>query len=318
MRIIVNADDFGRDEPCSRAMLEAINKGICSSVTAIMNGSFVEESLRLLEGKKCSVGLHINLTQGCALSPDMRASKRFCDEDGCFRPHVFSKLAQFARPEQELLACEIRAQIAKLRSFGWAISHADSHHHVHTFPSISGIVFAVLAEQGVARLRLAQNLGLSVTGCGSLAKKIYRIAYNHRLKGCFSSTDYFSDVTTFLRCRSQLSSDKVCEVMIHAEYDENGVLVEHLGGITNRLEALAGSSLITYDQVRKSANATRAISCLPHMKGHVDVPWALVSSAHGVRSSDSAWKNGVCFLFVWVPGCVGFEKHKLCIPYLNA
>ena len=48
-QIIINADDFGWDESCSKAILSAFECGYISTSTMCVNGAYFEEAVSLIQ-----------------------------------------------------------------------------------------------------------------------------------------------------------------------------------------------------------------------------------------------------------------------------
>ena len=76
IRLIVNADDYGRTPGVSRGIRQAHLRGIVTSTTAMMNMPAIEEDLQaaLEETPELGLGVHLVLTCGAPLSPSGRVS----------------------------------------------------------------------------------------------------------------------------------------------------------------------------------------------------------------------------------------------------
>ena len=74
-RLIVNADDLGADEARNVGIFEAIREGRVTSASLFPNGPAFEDALhriRSLGRTTVSFGVHINLSEGKPVSPDLR------------------------------------------------------------------------------------------------------------------------------------------------------------------------------------------------------------------------------------------------------
>ena len=82
--MILNADDFGYSRSVNRAIADCFARGLINRTTIMVNMPFAEEAAQLARegGFFDCVGLHINLTEGKALSAECAASE-LCDENGC-------------------------------------------------------------------------------------------------------------------------------------------------------------------------------------------------------------------------------------------
>jgi predicted glycoside hydrolase/deacetylase ChbG (UPF0249 family) len=157
-RLIVNADDFGWDDDTLETTIELIERGLVTSAT-IMTGR--PASSRALDyakraGKFVSFGLHFNIVDGHLALNSTRNS--LVDNQGCFWPsHRQRVAALFSRFNTADIAQELRAQLAVLQQAGVAISHVDSHGHLHKFPVVAHAMVAVLKEFGITKMRRAQD-----------------------------------------------------------------------------------------------------------------------------------------------------------------
>ena len=85
IRLIVNADDFGRTQDVSRGIRAAHLKGIVTSTTCMMNlpDTISDIHLALVETPKLGMGVHLNLTAGKPMLPADQV-KDLCRPDGSF------------------------------------------------------------------------------------------------------------------------------------------------------------------------------------------------------------------------------------------
>lgn len=221
--LIVNADDFGLHASCTRAIAEAFSLGLVSSATMCANGAAFPEACDLarsqhLEGR---IGIHLNLTEGRPLSAAIQACPRFCDGDGAFHGRI-RRNAPLAAGERRAVHDELSAQIQRLRAAGLPVTHADSHHHVHTGPFLSGPVMAVLADHGLGKLRIHRNLGDI-----PWYKRVYKAGFNLRLRlHGFTGADRFGSFEDFQRVQDPGTG--LTEVMVHPDYDPAGGLVDRV------------------------------------------------------------------------------------------
>jgi predicted glycoside hydrolase/deacetylase ChbG (UPF0249 family) len=130
--IIINADDLGRSQPETDAILACFERQRISSTTAMMFMRDSERAARLAIERGIDVGLHLNLSQeftALAVPDDLRNAQR--------RVVAFltaSKYAQllynpFLRRQFREV---VEAQIAEFhRLYGRPPSHVDGHQHQH-------------------------------------------------------------------------------------------------------------------------------------------------------------------------------------------
>ena len=70
-RLIIDAGDFGRSEKINQGIVRAIDKGVVTSVSVMINQPFVQKEL--LENKNISIGLHVELAEGDDTKEKMKA-----------------------------------------------------------------------------------------------------------------------------------------------------------------------------------------------------------------------------------------------------
>lgn len=218
---IVNADDFGLTESCTNAIAEAFRQELISSTTACANGEAIEAAYRIAtqNGFVNRVGIHINLTEGKPLTAGIAADPFFC-ADGVFHNQI-DRLKKPGRESLANLRAEVTAQIERLRAVGFPLSHADSHHHIHTGVFLEETIAAVLLEQGIAKLRLHRNLGAI-----PFYKKIVKNRYNKKLhKQGFVTTQKMGSLAD-LKAVPAVARRYLTEIMVHPDFDAQGALID--------------------------------------------------------------------------------------------
>ena len=220
-KLIINADDFGLTESCSKAIAEAFAQKFITSTTACANGEYIEEALSLAQenGFLDSIGIHINLTEGFPLTKNIVIDPFFC-ENGKFhgRIHRFKKPT---KRQLDVIKEEVTAQVERLLALGYTISHADSHHHIHTCVYFENTIKDVLFSYGIRKIRLHRNIG-KIPFYKRVAKKLY----NKKLrKQGFATCAYFGSADDFLATDAL---EGVCEIMVHPDYDAQGTLIDRV------------------------------------------------------------------------------------------
>ena len=84
--MIINADDFGYSKSVNKAITDCFKQNLINRTTIMVNMPYTEEAVLLAKenGFSDCVGLHINLTEGKALSEEC-AKSELCDENGYFK-----------------------------------------------------------------------------------------------------------------------------------------------------------------------------------------------------------------------------------------
>ena len=225
--VIINADDFGLDDRCNKAIILCFKEGLCSSATLMPNMPCFKEACQLTHENNLlnHVGIHVVLTEGVPLTAKIRTLPKFCNKDGILHLNRDTPTFFLSSSEKRILADEIRAQIKRCRDFGIKITHMDSHHHIHTEWAISEVVISVAREQHIPFVRLSRNCGANI----NFIKKIYKYVFNKRLKLLnLAKTDLFGsliDYKYFLSDKNQ-SINNSFEIMIHPYINDEQYLID--------------------------------------------------------------------------------------------
>lgn len=161
--LIVNADDLGADTARNEGIFEAVRKGAVTSASILANGPALEGALpeiRCLAQKNISWGIHLNLSEGAALTPGLRL---LANEDGSFpgKARAHELLSRQGSPALEReVAQELGAQIQALRDAGIRISHLDGHQHIHVFPAVIRAAVRAAQHHQIPWLRIPEDTGL--------------------------------------------------------------------------------------------------------------------------------------------------------------
>lgn len=160
-RLICCADDFGICPQRDIGIIRAIDNGIVTHTSVIVNGtSFADAKSTAIaiqqltsRSSRVSIGLHFNLTE---FEPCHDQVSSLCDPE---RRRFRGKLALLAALD-ELDEChierELRAQLQRFSSLfdGAVPAHLDGHNHVHLFPRVRDVVARVAVELGIQRVRM--------------------------------------------------------------------------------------------------------------------------------------------------------------------
>jgi predicted glycoside hydrolase/deacetylase ChbG (UPF0249 family) len=240
-RVIVTADDFGRDAAANHSIRRSFSEGLVSHASLMANMPGFEDACAIAHGDGFveRVGLHFNLTSGTPLTAAMRDVRAFC-RHGRFRlPGACGRLTPLSAAARRAVADEARAQIRAARARGIALSHLDSHNDMHIEPSVAGIVIAVAGESGITRVRPSRN-------CGSNRGFIRRVqhgAFNAWLSRTgLRRVRYFGtlDDLLWLAAQGRLPGDLSVEIMTHPSPGPDGTVLDapSLVPLAERLRAL--------------------------------------------------------------------------------
>jgi len=183
-----------------------------------------EEACQIAHEKKLidRIGIHLNLTEGFALSDKLKRLDKFCDSDGrmfkSFKGHLFNST------EREAVYQELEMQLNRLNKFGITPTHADSHHHSHHFIGTQSLVIRLARSNGIPAVRLRFNFGNL-----SPQRKLYSKMFNMRLSlAGLAKTKYFCEIRSVNN--SLFEKNKPVEVMVHPYPGKVGEIVNYNAG----------------------------------------------------------------------------------------
>ena len=240
MGLIVNADDFGKNEDVNKAIAKCFENGITDRTTIMINMPCAKEACEISkeQGFMDRVGLHINLTEGSPLTDGIKEEALICDEDGSFNALFMQSLKHrlyMPLSCREHIKEEIRAQIDRYHEMGFSLDHLDSHHHVHTNAPILKVLRQLSKEYDFRSIRISRNLYQET----HLFNDIYKYIYNASVRRiCRESSRYFgsfNDVCEYFSYPiEEESMDKIVgfcqrrdlEIMVHPMYLRDGTLMD--------------------------------------------------------------------------------------------
>src|ERR1035437_1783677 len=248
MKIIINCDDLGYSETVNDTILDLMEEGRVTSATVMMNAPAVEDAVRRLEGlRENSFGVHLNVSEFAPLSghPGLRP---LLDENGTFSGSARHIPLTFA--VRQGVYAEWCAQIERAREFGVPISHLDSHHHVHTRPSLLHVLNRVQKKFGIRKVRLRRNVS-GITHPMRTPRRARNFAWNFALRHYLhaQTTDGFTAFSTFHeRLQAGVGWQGSIELMCHPGSDQFAAETMLLSGEWK--EQLAkDAQLISYNQL---------------------------------------------------------------------
>lgn len=164
--LAVCADDFGLSQAVSAAIVQLAQTRRINAISCMTNGPYWKQSASTLKNLPTSVGigLHLNLTEGRPLSPELAG----------IWPSLPSLPMLMARAHLGLIpvvavSCEITAQWAAfVQDCGVQPMYVDGHQHVHQFP---GIRRALLSAFDQLKVRPAVRNTAQLLGPGHVFKR---------------------------------------------------------------------------------------------------------------------------------------------------
>lgn len=159
IRLIVNADDFGRCSSANRAIERAYREGILTSASLMVNEHGAEAAAEIARRNPgLAVGLHVVLACGrSALKPSEIigvVNQRFEFPSSA----VWAGLKYFlVRDMRKHLQHEIDAQLREFRTLGLDLDHVNGHLNIHLHPTVFDIFRRHYHDWGVTAMRLTRD-----------------------------------------------------------------------------------------------------------------------------------------------------------------
>jgi chitin disaccharide deacetylase len=250
-RLIMNADDWGRDQTTTDRTLECVNVGSVSAVSAMVFMEDSERAARLAREGGVDAGLHLNFTTPfsarcpAALLEHQQPVARY------LRGHRLSQIL-FHPGLSRSFDYLVRAQLDEFaRLYGAPPERLDGHHHMHL---CANVLFAGLLPRGTL---VRRNFSFEA-GEKSFANRLYRgcvdriLARRHRL------VDYFFSLAP-LEPRSRLERIFDLTGRSSVEVETHPVVVEEYRYLMNGLEpSVAGPDRSRVAAQRPSVRTTEA------------------------------------------------------------
>jgi predicted glycoside hydrolase/deacetylase ChbG (UPF0249 family) len=187
----------------TRGIIEAHLAGGVTSTSMMANGVDFDNAARHARGTtgttRIDVGIHLNLVQGRPLLHVPSLTDPATSE---FYPlGAFARRAMLGRIDAEELEAETRAQIARVRAAGLAVTHLDSHRHAHAMPGILPVVARVASDVGIRVIRIPREpLGINALDVSATSRKVVlraALAASHALLLAppLLTTDHFRGIS---------------------------------------------------------------------------------------------------------------------------
>jgi hopanoid biosynthesis associated protein HpnK len=155
-RLIVCADDFGRDIAVNEAVERACRGGILTCASLMVAAPAAADAVaRARRMPELRVGLHLVLIDGEPVLPPAELGS-LARRSGCFDENQLRAAFRysFAPGVRARLAAEIRAQFAAFRASGLALDHVNAHKHMHLHPTVARLLVEIGSDYGLRAVRL--------------------------------------------------------------------------------------------------------------------------------------------------------------------
>ena len=168
IRLIVNADDFGKSSSANSAIQRAHREGILTSASLMVNADRADQAAQIArENPLLGVGIHLTLVCGTStLKPSEIigvVNQKFEFDQSPVRAGI---RYYFSKSLHHYIRQEINAQIRLFKTYDLPIDHLNGHLNFHLHPTVFEFIKRDVYELGVRSVRLTReplllNLGIA-------------------------------------------------------------------------------------------------------------------------------------------------------------
>ena len=247
--VIVNADDWGRDEPTTNRTLDCYLRGSLSSVSAMVFMRDSDRAAKLAREHGIDAGLHLNFTLPFTGWPRPGGLDGYqAKVASTLKSHRYAPVVYYPglAGSFEYL---VKIQIAEYeRLYGVAPKRIDGHHHMHL---CTNALMQKLIPQGII---VRRNFTFD-TGKKSLLNRLYRGWQDKRLAKHHCLSDYFFDLqpltpSSRLAKIFELAAASNVEIEAHPIHDDEYIFLmsESFAGDAGAVTVSRGYTLRTFGQ----------------------------------------------------------------------
>jgi chitin disaccharide deacetylase len=164
MRIVLHADDFGASPDTVRATIECFERGALTSASIMPAMPATSEAIAYArQHPELDIGVHLTFVGDGEERPLSSYDEipGLLDGEGRFLATRTVRLRALAhRLPVDQIEREVVAQVEAVRAEGVAISHVDSHRHLHKLPSFRAALVRALPRLDIHRVRAVQDVYL--------------------------------------------------------------------------------------------------------------------------------------------------------------
>lgn len=218
-KIIINADDLGLSTIVNRQISEFLSKGFITSSTILANNNTWDEVKEIIANNpQASFGLHLNLTQGKALSNnDILRKYGIVDDKNEFTRKI-KATTDFPVELKRAILEEWSLQVEKLQSEGVCISHIDGHHHCHAILDLNDVLLDLLIRYNIKKVRNRYKYpALSIKS--AVLDKMANILLCIGFKQFPYLGNRITSILNFEKYNTVLSTNKILTTSYFCQYD---------------------------------------------------------------------------------------------------
>lgn len=159
MQVYLHSDDLGATPHSTARILQAWREGYLDGFSILANGDAlpqVEEAIRAEPERAARIAVHLNLTEGSALTGELTGLTRH----GHFSKGFIGLWAASRRAAvRQAVEAEWEAQILRVKECvaPRALASIDGHQHVHMIPVLFEIACRLASKHGIPSVRVSRE-----------------------------------------------------------------------------------------------------------------------------------------------------------------
>jgi predicted glycoside hydrolase/deacetylase ChbG (UPF0249 family) len=219
-KLIISADDFGKNPQANQKILELAREGKINRVAVIADGIFSPAEIQSLFDCKIALDIHLTLPQKkqSAAKPGQAV---FC------RTFYFLSALIFGRTNPRQTALAWKSQIENFQNiFGRRPDGLNSHEYVHFFPPYFKIALQLCAQYEIPYLRFgASKLQTGRRATALILAALHKINFSRFQKSNLNSSavlislDWIADLEYFLENCGREKTEIVCHPEHPADFE---------------------------------------------------------------------------------------------------
>lgn len=160
--LIVNADDFGLTPGVCRAIRDGHRHGVVTETSMLAVAPAFDLAVAMATSGDCDglgIGAHLAVVGEDPPLLSAREVPSLVDRRGHFWSswREFLPRATAGRIDRDDLRREFAAQLERLRGSGIALSHVDTHQHLHLWPLVREVVLDLAVAAGIGAIRVPHS-----------------------------------------------------------------------------------------------------------------------------------------------------------------
>jgi predicted glycoside hydrolase/deacetylase ChbG (UPF0249 family) len=157
--LIVNADDFGLTPGVCHGILQAHERGVVSSTSALVVGPAFADHAASLRDSGLPVGGHLAIVGEDPPVLSAREIPTLVDRAGRFplRWQAFVRRAARGGVDTDDIRREFLAQLELLEQVDIPLTHLDSHQNLHLWPQVTTVLLELAVDRSVPAIRLPRT-----------------------------------------------------------------------------------------------------------------------------------------------------------------